>query len=70
MYISPPHVFTHAPFARNSIYSVVTQRDHEYDLNNCQGILSSVLYTFRSFVSRKIIELFENHGIANRKLYC
>lgn len=49
-----PHmysVFTHAPFARNSIYSVVTQRDHEYDLNNCQGILSSVLYTFRSFVS-------------------
>lgn len=49
-----PHmysVFTHAPFARNSIYSVVTQRDHEYDLNNCQGILSSVLYILRSFVS-------------------
>lgn len=28
-----PHMYyTHAPFARNSIYSVVTQRDHEYDL--------------------------------------
>ena len=67
MYISPPTrntPCTHAPFARNSIYSVVTRQDHEYDLNNCQGNLSAPLYICSCFL-RDLSRSTANAKISN-----